>query len=62
MRELSSQWRKSSKSDTNGACVETATANGTVLVRDTTNRNGGTIEFSAAAWFTFLGSVKRVSR
>jgi hypothetical protein len=59
MTELSSGWRKSSKSDTNGACVETATANGTVLVRDTTSRNGETIEFTASAWSTFLGSVKR---
>lgn len=59
MTELSSAWRKSSKSDTNGACVETATANGAVLVRDTTNRNGETIEFAASAWSGFLGAVKR---
>jgi Domain of unknown function (DUF397) len=59
MTELSSQWRKSSKSDTNGACVETATANGAVLVRDTTNRSGGTIGFTTAAWSAFLGAVKR---
>jgi len=59
MTKLSSQWRKSCKSDTNGECVETATASGTVLVRDTTNRNGGTIEFTASAWSAFLGAVKR---
>jgi hypothetical protein len=56
--ELSSAWRKSSKSGTNGQCVETATANGNVLVRDTTNRDGGTLAFGAAAWSAFLGSVK----
>jgi hypothetical protein len=57
MTELSSQWRKSSKSDTNGACVETATANGDVLVRDTTNRDGGTLSFTASAWSVFLRSL-----
>jgi Domain of unknown function (DUF397) len=43
-------WRKSSYSGANGGdCVEVASSDG-VSVRDTTDRNGTTLEFSAAAW------------
>jgi hypothetical protein len=50
-------WRKSSFSGQNGSCVETASNSGVVLVRDTTNRNGGTLSFTADAWRTFLGTL-----
>jgi hypothetical protein len=53
------KWRKSSfSSDQGGECVEVADGSGTVMVRDTTNRDGGTLAFGAAAWSTFLGAVK----
>ena len=46
-------WRKSSYSGANGGqCVEVASAEG-VAVRDTTDREGVTLEFSAAAWQQF---------
>ena len=52
-------WRKSSYSDGNGgACVETATGNATILVRDTTNRDGGMLGFNAEAWQAFADSLK----
>lgn len=51
-------WRKSSFSGQNGSCIETASNSGIVLVRDTTNRNGGTLSFSADAWRTFLGTLR----
>jgi Domain of unknown function (DUF397) len=51
-------WRKSSYSGSNGSCVETASGNGAVLVRDTTDRAGGTLTFSAAAWQEFTASVR----
>ena len=52
-------WRKSSYSDGNGGnCVETASCDGLVLVRDTANRGGGTLEFSTAAWEAFAASLK----
>jgi hypothetical protein len=52
-------WRKSSYSDGNGGdCVETASADGVVLVRDTTNRGGGTLAFEAGAWATFVTSLR----
>jgi Domain of unknown function (DUF397) len=31
---------------------------GPVLVRDTTNRDGGTLTFSAKAWQTFVNGIK----
>jgi hypothetical protein len=59
MEETDMNWRKSRFSNGGAnACVETASDDGVVLVRDTTNRDGGTLGFTAAAWHTFLGSIK----
>jgi hypothetical protein len=51
-------WRKSSYSGSSGSCVEMASGNGSVLVRDTTNRDGGTLSFTADAWQQFTGALK----
>lgn len=52
------QWRKSSYSNGGAnACVEVASSD-RVLVRDTTNRNGGTLTFSAEAWKRFTVSLR----
>jgi hypothetical protein len=51
-------WRKSTYSGTNGSCVETASGEGVVMVRDTTDRSGGTLSFTADAWRTFLGALR----
>jgi len=52
-------WRKSSRSGNTGNCVEAGVADaGVVLVRDTTNRGGGTLAFSPAAWATFTASLR----
>ena len=51
-------WRKSSYSDGNGgACVETATGNNMILVRDTTDRDGVTLSVPADAWRWFTASL-----
>jgi hypothetical protein len=51
-------WRKSSYSGGNGGeCVEVAAADN-VMVRDTADRKGATLCFSAPAWQEFLGSVR----
>jgi Domain of unknown function (DUF397) len=38
--------------------VETASGNRVVLVRDTTDRDGGTLTFSAETWQTFVTRLK----
>jgi hypothetical protein len=51
-------WRKSSYSgSTGGQCVEVASDAG-VMVRDTTDRDGGTLNFTATAWQTFTASLR----
>jgi Domain of unknown function (DUF397) len=52
-------WRKSSFSSAQGgSCVELASGNGVVMVRDTTDRDGGTLAFTAQAWQSFTTSLK----
>lgn len=52
-------WRKSSFSGANGgACVETASNESMILVRDTANREGVTLSVPANAWQTFTASLR----
>jgi hypothetical protein len=53
-------WRKASYSGNGGNCVEAGVAEvGRVLVRDTTDRAGGTLSFPATAWRVFASDLKR---
>jgi hypothetical protein len=52
-------WRKSSYSSNGGGeCIEAGRVPGAVLVRDTKDRDGGTLAFSADAWNAFVASLK----
>lgn len=52
-------WRKSSFSGSSGGdCVEVAAAVRTVMVRDTRDRDGGTLAFAPGAWAAFTASLK----
>jgi uncharacterized protein DUF397 len=51
-------WRKASYSNGSGDCVEVGNASRVVLVRDTTDRDGGTLAFTADAWHAFTGTIK----
>jgi hypothetical protein len=58
MEDTDMNWRKSRYSSNGGAnCVEVATA-GTVLVRDTTDREGPMLAFGAGAWERFTASFR----
>jgi Domain of unknown function (DUF397) len=55
---MESIWRKSTYSgDNGGECVEVAAA-GAVLVRDTTDRAGPMLTFTAEAWRAFTATIK----
>ena len=51
-------WRKSSRSNPGGNCVEVGQNLTAILVRDTTNRAGAQLKVTSGAWKGFLASVK----
>ncbi len=56
-------WREASYSTANGTCVEVSATGAVgpdvVLVRDSKDRDGGRLAFTAAAWDAFVAGVKR---
>ncbi|MFI6064745.1 DUF397 domain-containing protein [Micromonospora sp. NPDC051227] len=53
------RWRTATRSSNNGGdCVEVAdNLPGRVLVRDSKDRDGGTLTFAPTAWASFVGAV-----
>ncbi|MBV2366273.1 DUF397 domain-containing protein [Streptomonospora nanhaiensis] len=56
---MDTQWRKSSYSQVRGDCVEARLADEGVvaLMRDTRNRDKGTLAFPKEEWAAFLADV-----
>jgi hypothetical protein len=56
----SAEWRKSSRSGSNGGnCVEVAASPpGLVAVRDSKNPDGPALTFTPAGWQSFTASIK----
>lgn len=53
------RWHKSSHSGTDNGCVEHAKlTTGRHAVRDTKDRDGGTLIFDATAWHDFLTAIR----
>ena len=57
MTSLDGTWRKSSRSNTNGACVEVRRDVTSVQVRDSKDRTGPVLSFTAEEWQDFVTDV-----
>jgi hypothetical protein len=52
-------WRKSSYSSNGGAdCVETATGDGVILVRDSADHDRQTLAIPTVAWTAFTAALR----
>ena len=51
-------WRKSSMSGESGGCVEVATAESFVLVRDSRDQLGTRLTFGPGQWRTFIYRIR----
>jgi hypothetical protein len=54
---LDETWRKSTRSSTNGSCVEVRQLSSAVQVRDTKDRTGPVLSFPTDAWQGFVAGV-----
>ncbi|WP_431905265.1 DUF397 domain-containing protein [Micromonospora carbonacea] len=52
------EWKKSSRSGSSGSCVEVAGSLPEVLVRDSKNREGPKLCFTASHWTGFVEGIK----
>ncbi|MFF0819265.1 DUF397 domain-containing protein [Micromonospora haikouensis] len=51
-------WRKSSRSGSNGQCVEVRDCESQIDVRDSKAREAGMLSFSASPWDAFVSGIK----
>jgi hypothetical protein len=55
---LSTAWRKSTRSNADGSCVEVRREQDEVHVRDTKNRRGPILRFGTDSWREFVAEVQ----
>jgi hypothetical protein len=51
-------WRKSTRSNGSGNCVEIAELTNTIAVRDSKNPAGPVLRFTRTQWQAFIGGAK----
>jgi hypothetical protein len=51
-------WRTSSRTGSNGQCVEVKYDGDTIAVRDTKDRTGPVLTFSTESWAGFVAAIK----
>jgi hypothetical protein len=56
---FAANWRKASGSVANGACVEVASTDARVLVRDSVDPAGPAVAYASRAWQDFVNLAKR---
>ncbi|WP_081640003.1 DUF397 domain-containing protein [Actinomadura flavalba] len=59
MNLANAAWRKASRSHANDACIELASVVGTVAIRDTKDRDGGTLLVGRSEFRAFVGRVRK---
>lgn len=58
MTKLGPNWHKSTRSSSNGDCVEARASHDVVQMRDSKDKSGPVLAFSADAWQSFIEDVK----
>ncbi len=57
MTPLTERWRKSSRSGSDGNCVEVRRLDEVVEVRDTKDRQGPSLRFTTGQWDEFIAAI-----
>jgi hypothetical protein len=58
METLDTRWRRSSYSGNGGNCVEVAALPDTLAVRDSKDKSGPVLRFTAESWRAFTETIK----